>query len=94
MQINPKNPRWWNWLDFKSKLYRLFYNSEGKRRHSLILALGFFTLLSLFAFANFTAGVLAQRNYAVSNMLFKPLILDNYDILVRQISQYLRILKL
>ena len=66
------------------KIYRIVYTSEGKRKPAFILALVFSILILLFAFANFTAGVIAQRNYAVSNMLFKPLILDNYDILVRK----------
>ena len=76
MRINVNNSSLWNWNEVKSKLSRLIYTSEGKRKRSFNIALVLSVLLTVFAFGNFTAGVIAQRNYAVSNMLFKPLILD------------------
>jgi len=84
MQIKDNQQRQWNWTKVKIYFYRIIYLADGKRRPAFVLALAFSFLITLFAFGNFTAGVIAQRNYAVSNMLFKPLILDNYNILIRK----------
>ena len=84
MQIRINDQRQWGLIKLKRIFSQFIYTRDGKRRPAFILALIFCILISLFAFANFTAGVIAQRNYGVSNMIFKPLILDNYDIFVRK----------
>ena len=75
MQIKVYKHQKWNWNTIKSKFHQVIYNTKGKRKLFIIL---------LFTSTIFTIGVIAQRNYAVSNKLFKPLILDNYDIFVRK----------
>ena len=84
MRINVINSNQRYWSRIKRKVHQIIYTSEGKRKPAFKLALIFSIVIFLFSFVNFTAGVIAQRNYAVSTMLFKPLILDNYDILVRK----------
>ena len=63
---------------------KLFNKKKSSIRLVIIVSVG----ILFYSFGLYTAGVVSQRNYGVSNLLFKPIILDNYKIIKRQFLSY------
>jgi hypothetical protein len=86
IKIDPKR---FSILDqFKGRISQLVSKLLTKKEPSIRFVIFFSVGMFLYSFGLYTAGVVSQRNYGVSNLLFKPIILDNYKILERQFLSY------
>ena len=70
----------------KWKSFRNVMSGSGKRKTSFKVFLAFIIIFLFYSSAMFAFGVLVQRNLGFSNLVAKPILLDNFDILVRYVN--------
>lgn len=84
LKVNPAKKQDSDFRKWKS--FRNVMSGSGKRKTSFKIFLAFIIIFLFYSSAMFTFGVLAQRNLGFSNFVAKPILMDNFDILVRYVN--------